>query len=455
MRRLAGLAMFLGACAGQVSGPTGAADLAGAPDLVSAPAPDLAGGPVDGGGAGGDLAPASTGPTRYLPGVLHAPLTSSVLDGLGAVLSANTGRKSVFAKVGDSITADTNFLDCFAGSDVMLDTYSALEPTRAFFNATAVDGTNTSWNRTSLAATVGWNASNALAGSPSPIEQELQAIAPAFAVVMFGTNQTDPCCVESFEHDLTAVVDALLGKSVIPILSTIPPRADATANALVPDMNAVVRAVAQHRQVPYMDFWQTLINLPSYGLYPDGVHPAPYVSGGGHPCWLTTAGLTEGINQRNLITLTALDRMRRFLLEADSQPPPDADPPQLAGDGSWTAPLEIDALAFVDVNDTSKSMTSTANVYSCAPQDESGPEVVYKLVLNEATHLRMRVFVDAGVDVDLQWLSAPSPTSCLARNDKLLDLTAGPGTFYLAVDTFVSGGVKKSGPYRLTIIKVP
>jgi hypothetical protein len=399
-------------------------------------------------------AAASAGPARYLPGILHSPFTASILDGLSAALAATSGRKSVFAKIGDSITADTNFLDCYAGSDIMLDQYAALGPSRDFFNVTPADASSSSFNRTSLAAAAGQTAGWAIGGSPSPIDQEVAAITPAFAVVMFGTNETDSTLIHAFERNLTGVVDALLGHGVVPLVSTIPPRGDsATVDALVPEMNAVVRAVAQRRQIPYMDYWQTLVNLPQYGLSADGVNPAPYA---GHPCWLTAAGLAEAMNQRNWITLTALDRVRRFLLEADSRPPPDPDPPSLAGSGTWDDPLVVDALPFIDVNDTSMSATSIANVYSCAPQNEGGPEIVYQVTLAAPTHLHMRVFEDPGVDVDLQWLSMPSASACLARADNDLDVMAPAGTYWLSIDSYVPSttGVAKAGAYRLTMVAV-
>ena len=258
----------------------------------------------------------------------------------------------------------------------MLQASAGAEPTRQYFAATDVGGGKDSFNRTSLAAMVGWQASKALAGSPTPIDQEVAAIMPGFAVVMFGTNETDPCCVEAFEKNLTAVVDALVQKGVVPLVSSIPPRGDdAAANALVPEMNAVVRAVAQHRQIPYMDFWQTLINLPSYGLAGDGVHPQVYVSSGVHGCWFTDPALQLGVNQRNQLVLDSLDRVKRALVDGA---PPEAGPPALAGSGTFPDPYLVDALPFVDSADTSSSPSSVAGVYSCAPQNEGGPEIVYR-----------------------------------------------------------------------------
>jgi hypothetical protein len=404
----------------------------------------------DGGGRsdGGMIEPG--GKTRYPAGALHSPMSTAVVDRLKAVLAASPHKREVFAKIGDSITNSTTFLNCFSGTNIMWGAESALEPSRAYFDRVIVDGTATSFDRDSICAQDGWNAGTALMGSPSPLAQEVAAIDPAFAVVMYGTNDTYDGGQFAFEKNLRGVIDSLLAGGVIPIVSTIPPRGDSAAmNDLVPEMNAIIRALAESRQVPLVDYWQTLIGLPSYGLAGDGVHPQAYGSGA---CWFTSDALQFGVNQRNRVTMQALDRVKRFVVDSAA---PEAAPPALTGAGTFANPRIIDVLPFVDSDDTSTSTSSTANVYSCGTQNEGGPEIVYKLELSAPTRLRARVYCDDGVDVDLHWLDAASPTSCLTRNDKTIEVTAGPGTFWLAADTFVSAGTPKPGKYRLTIVAVP
>jgi len=416
-------------------------------------APDLAGrdGGADLGGLPDGALPA--GPVRYPAGVLHSPMSRSVVERLQAILASTPHRKDVFMKVGDSITVNTNFLNCFAGMDVKLDAFSGLEPSRQFFKQTLADATKSSFDRASLAAVVGWNTNDPLAGTPPvPLDQEIAAIDPAFAVVMMGTNDTEAIGVQNFERNLGKLVDAILAAKIVPLVSTIPPRSDPTANAVVPDMNAVVRAVAQSRQVPYLDLWQTMTPLPQLGLGGDGVHPNVYLSSGAHGCWLTADGLMFGFNQRNKITLEALDRVHRYLQNGEA---PEPAPAPLTGSGTFDDPRVIDALPFVDDGDTTASKSSAANVYACGAQDESGPEIVYQVVLGAPTNLRARVFADEGADIDVHWLDAPDPTRCTARADKTFDVSAGPGTFYLVADTFVSGGVPQAGGYRLSLVQLP
>lgn len=394
--------------------------------------------------------PPPSGPTRYPFGPLQSPMSAAVIArAKKAIEGAPTHRPDVFAKVGDSITVNTNFLNCFAGTDVKLDKYAALEPTRAFFAKTKV-GSVTSFNRATLAAGVGWSAAKTISGTPSFVEQEVAAIQPTFAVLMLGTNDTYATGVDPFERNLRKNVDLLLAMKVLPIVSTIPQRADKPdAAALVPEMNAVIRAVAQARQIPLVDFFEALEPLaPGFGLAGDGIHPQVYVSAGAHGCWLTKEGLTEGFNGRNLVTLDALDRVKRFVLETAA---PEPAPPALAGDGTWATPYVVDSIPFVDDRDTSKVKTRVEKVYACSSADESGPEVVYTLTLAKPQKLRVHVFDDDGVDVDVHWLTGATGATCTQRDDKLLDVDAPAGTFRIVVDTFAAAGVEKSGAYRITI----
>ncbi|MDI1450494.1 SGNH/GDSL hydrolase family protein [Polyangium sp. 6x1] len=406
-----------------------------------------------GGGSGGGSVPEPSGPIRYPHGLRHSPLSKTVVERWKGILATSPGRPTVFAKVGDSNTVNTGFLTCFGGNDIQWGASAALEPTRAFFGKDLADGAKTSFERTTLAAKVGWSSGAVLAGDPSPIDQELAAITPAFAVVLLGTNDTYPQGVEPFAGNLLGVVDALAAAGVVPLLTTLPQRDDTDeARALVPEMNAVVRAVAQARQAPLMDLFGALAELSDYGLVGDGIHLQSFAQGGVHACWFDAAGLGEGMNRRNLLTMEALDRVRRFLLEGEA---PEPRPKDLAGEGSWESPFEIDALPFVDDRDTTASKTSVANEYACSPVDEGGAEVVYRINLKEPTNLRIRVFDAAGVDIDVHFMDDPGgAAACVARADKVLDVSAGPGTYWISADTYVSASGPLPGPYLLTVVAI-
>jgi hypothetical protein len=364
----------------------------------------------------------------------------------------------LFAKVGDSITVSPYFMSCFAGDDIDLGGRDALQETVLYFRGGG------SFDRESLCAEVGRTASWALAGDPSPLEQELDATGPRFAVVMYGTNDIGWFgygmeTLDWYAGNMLDIMDLMLERGVIPIVSTIPPRDDsADADAWVPRLNMAVRGMAQALQVPMVDLHRELLALPDHGLAGDGVHPQVYTSGGAsHGCWLTPEGLTEGTNVRNLITLEALDRVRRALVAGE--PPPDAAAapgvPAL-GDGSALSPFVIDELPFAHLASTLLSPNRDLDVYTgcSSTADESGPELTYELDLVAPARVRAMVLDRGDVDIDVHLLDATGTAAgCLDRDHRAVVADLAPGRYLLVLDTFVDGGVELAGEYLLVVME--
>ncbi len=415
---------------------------------------DLDGGEDSGGADGGGGGPGGSGFVRYPADARHSPITPALADHLVAIAAAAPGSgEAVFAKVGDSITVSTSFLHCFASAGATdLAGRSELEETLAAFRAGDAAGT-TPYDRTSAAAGIGWNAGTVLDGAPSPLASEIAAIAPRFAVVMYGTNDVGFENPAWYGENLAAVLDQLIAAGVVPVLSSIPPRDDdAAVDALVPLHDAIALGLAEARQIPFMDFHGALLPLAGHGLAPDGVHPNTYPGGGG--CALTADGLQYGYNVRNLLALEGLDRARRSLLGQAPDPDGSGRAP-LAGAGTGGDPLVIDGLPFTHAADTSGAAQRELDLYDgCAAEaDESGPEVVYRLEVTAPTAVHL-VLVDGGeVDVDLHLLRGEASTAaCVERNDRAIRRTLEPGTWFVVVDTYVAAGAEQGGAYLLAAV---
>lgn len=432
---------------------------------------DAGAGGGSGGGTGGDAgdttdagAPdAGTSTDAGLAGLLypvgqrHSPLTESVAAHLREIAALGPSlHDDIFSKVGDSNTVNTNYVSCFAGANVNLDVHTALEPALSHFKAGAA-GTTTPFDRTGLAATVGWSAWAPITGSPSPLDQEVAAVSPRFATVMFGTNDIQAADLFAYGRNLFGVVDRLLAKGVIPLVTSIPPRDDsATADAWVPRYDLVARGVAQARKIPFVDLTPELRLLPNHGIGPDGLHLEVYtVSGAPRGCVLTPTGLEHGHNLRNLMTLEGLARAWDAVRSA---PAPDATAPVLPGDGSAASPFEIPSLPFVDLHDTRVEGASTIASYPgcAAAQNESGHELFYRFTLAQPATVRIFVISLGGSDLDVHLLSAPTGVACLERNDTQILRSLSAGTYWLSLDTFVtSAGVAKSGEFLVGVMTEP
>lgn len=125
-------------------------------------------------------------------------------------------------------------------------------------------------------------------------------------------------------------------------------------------------------------------------------------------------------------------------------------------DGTLQHPFEIPGdprvPAWQDTRDTAQAPSDLLDRYPGHAQDESGPEVFYRLRLARRTAVRARIGAQpAGVDVDLHLLSSVAPTVVVARGDRELSAVLDPGDYLLVLDTFVSNGVARPGRYDLTV----
>jgi len=393
---------------------------------------------------GADRAP-TVGET-YPHGRTQSPLTTAVAARLREIAARGERNPRVFSKVGASATVNRNYLRCFAGDDVDLAGREHLRETLEHFRAGEPDP----FRRVSDSATVGWHAGRAVWGRPAPINLEIRHADPRFAVVMYGTNDIELGRPEQYAELLLRLVHMIERRGVVPILSTIMPRDDdPEADEVVALYNAVVRGVAQWRRLPMIDYHRELSRLPDHGLASDRLHPnVHFVDGDPRGCDFTPLGLTHGYNIRNLITLEALDRSRRVLLEGE--PPPDRPATAPTGRGTFADPIAA-ALPFAHASDTRRAAQDAVDDYpGCdADQDESGPEVVYRVALDEPAEITAMVVTEGRADVDLHVMTpSDGDPTCAARADGMLTVDLDAGEHFFVVDTFVDNdGDAHAGEY--------
>jgi hypothetical protein len=298
-------------------------------------------------GPGGAGAAAADGPAvADLPIVPR--IDAAMKERLRAVLAHGKvlgNRPRVFAKVGDSISAGSAFLSALDCSrPARWGRFPHLRSTVTFYRRQHVTHASvpceptTSFGRASRAAVPGWTVDDALAfpgGEPrdgcergeSPLECEYRDLAPAVAIVMYGTNDVgyteDPT---RFRQGLRELVRTSVDWGVIPILSTIPPRLDRPRiGRRVAAYNAAIARVAREEQVPLLNYWRSLQGprVIHFGLGDDGVHPQVLGRCRPHclPLDFTRRGLRYGVNLRNLTALQALHKVRRVVLQ-DGEPDP-------------------------------------------------------------------------------------------------------------------------------------
>ncbi len=391
------------------------------------------------------------GPAIYPPGRVHSPITAYVADGLrDAIARGPQLRDDVFLKAGASTTVSHNTLHCFAGDNVDLGAHDHLAPTLAYFLGGDAAGT-TPFDRETLAAESGRGAGWCIGGDPSPLQREVQAIEPRLALVHYGTNDmgfgaTYESASYPFYANMTTLLDELLDQGIVPIVFGITRRGDSDgAQRWVATYNAILRGLAQARQIPFVDTYAAIDPLPGHGLSSDGLHLEAWEGGA---CMLVDEGLQHGHNMRNLIALEVLDRAVAVLVDDAAELDPAEPPPP--GEGTHDAPWPVTALPFADRRDTSGAASSIDVYPECSDADESGPELFYRLELARPTAVRALVLDLEGVDVDLHVLDDAG--GCVARGDRLVEGTLAAGTWTLVVDTW-SADAPLPGEFLLVVVE--
>ncbi|HVP69290.1 MAG TPA: SGNH/GDSL hydrolase family protein [Anaeromyxobacteraceae bacterium] len=376
------------------------------------------------------------------------------------------GRLPVFVKVGDSVSSGGlrgPFLGCLDGASGARADFGGradLEEAAAYFRSVPAAGSQSPYARESLAVEVGRPAAWAAGGSPTPVERELEAVRPGVAIVMFGSNDvlcygcglTDWEMASIYFGNLRRIADQLIERGVIPVLVSAPPRSDDPAHLRrAPLFAAAVRALAQGRLVPFVDYEREMERLPGLGLRDDRVHPSFCRSGIATACRFddgSCAGrpvLSYGYNVLNLAVLDALSRVKRAVV--DRSPPPDPAPQRLEGSGTWAAPIVAAALPFVDVRDARRDGVKAVKNYACrgAPQ-APGPEVVYRLVLARTSAVRVAVLdgtsrLDGPARFSVNLLDGSGkPRGCLRAAERSVAATLAAGTYHISIDSLDPAG---------------
>ena len=388
---------------------------------------------------------------QYTTTRTHSPITRRIADHLRSIASITGLRDDVFAKIGGASLVSTNALHCLGGDRIQWSTRGELESTRQLFVGGDIEGVN-AFQRTSSAAGVAWTTADILLGEPSPLAKEHQKAQPRYALVHVGLSEIGRRSVFDFGAELLALTDWLASRGTIPILLSPLPRAAAILDQYV----AVVRGVAQGRQLPHVDLRRELETLPDSGLGTDGVHPTVMRDNAEPtPCVFDDTGLQFGYNVLNLQVVAALDRVVGVVT---GQPEPDATGTPLDGQGSHEQPYRVMRLPYVDVQNTRDSPHRAISLYrGCdAQQDESGPEYVYELTLDEAARVRAMVVSATGADLDVHVLSGGNTgLDCVERNHLQIVRELPAGTHRIIIDTFVSAGTELSGEYILAILAEP
>lgn len=271
----------------------------------------------------GQFDPASTQGIDVAALPVLPEITPAMREHLRAIYAdgqAKGNSPRAFSKLGDCMTENEYFLGPLSEARFELGEYAALRPTiEQFLGAPARSAAGKAWGEDSfatigLAAAGGFNIAGPLdptwsnpewcQGNESPLDCEFRASKPAFAIVMFGTNDVNVTDLPTYDFYLRSLISRTLDAGVIPIVNTFPTRPENPQKS--EQLNQIVARVAQDYNVPLVNLNRALAGLPNLGVDPDdSTHLS--IPPDGRVDVFTPEHLQYGFTVRNLVTLQALD----------------------------------------------------------------------------------------------------------------------------------------------------
>jgi hypothetical protein len=247
-----------------------------------------------------------------LPVIPQLTETARAIHAYGQTLGNHPRR---FSKIGDCMTASPEFLTPFGGDDYDLGEYEdELGPVLEYFDAPARDDAEiNSFGLIGVGTASGFNTAtlmDALFADPalcdpneSSLMCEYRLTKPAFALMMLGTNDVMFFEAADFDFALRTIVLDTMEQGIVPVLYTIPWRPEFPDK--VGEFNAIIAAIARDYDLPLINLWAAIADLPNQGV--DAADPIHLSEPEGTSTGVFTAEtLMYGYPVRNLITLQTL-----------------------------------------------------------------------------------------------------------------------------------------------------
>jgi uncharacterized protein YraI len=212
---------------------------------------------------------------------------------------------NVIAKVGDCSTEHWYFLSPFAWGQYNLGAYTGLQDVINHFGESLAYNSEAANNGYNVNSVMNPDYSNPAVCQPgeSALDCEYRIHNPSVAVIMFGTSDLLVMSAYEFDFYLRDIVRLTIEQKIVPVLSTFPSNVGFWNHTIL--YNQIVIKIALDNDIPLINLWAALEDIPHHGVEDDGFHLDTPPDD--NACYLTPDYLTNGYNVRNLVTLQTLD----------------------------------------------------------------------------------------------------------------------------------------------------
>lgn len=258
--------------------------------------------------------------TGELTTQLHQiPILPTISDAMRDVfiLGQSLGNHpNVMSKVGDSNSAQSIYLTPISEGNYDLGAYDFLGDTVDYFYDSfgiQPQSAKVGMNMFSLFEPI-WSDPDFCEADETPLHCEYRISKPSVAVVMFGANDVKVLNRAEYETQMRLLIEQSLENGVIPLLLTFGSDPDLNPNhAQLLRFNLITAQLADEYDVPLLNLWAGLTDLPRNGVGEDLLH----LTSTGDGLNLTGNESFYGLSLHHLLVLQALDIIHREVILVD------------------------------------------------------------------------------------------------------------------------------------------
>ncbi|HRF94509.1 MAG TPA: SGNH/GDSL hydrolase family protein, partial [Aggregatilineales bacterium] len=258
--------------------------------------------------------------TGELTSQLHAipilPTISPAMHDIFALGQSLGNMPNVISKVGDSNSAQGIYLSPISAGNYDLGAYDFLQDTVDYFYDSfgiIPQSAKVGMNMFSLFEPI-WADPDMCEVGESPLLCEYRINKPSVAVVMFGANDVKVLNRAEYETQMRLLIEQSLENGVIPLLLTFGSDPDLNPNhAQLLRFNLITVQLADEYEVPLLNLWASLTDLPRNGVGEDLLH----LTSTGDGMSLTGNESFYGLSLHHMLVLRALDIIRREVILTD------------------------------------------------------------------------------------------------------------------------------------------
>lgn len=258
----------------------------------------------------------STVNSRSLATLYAVPIIPTISDVMVKIFEQGQqlgNASNAITKVGDSLSANAQYLIPISNEKMELGPYGYLTDTIRFYGSSLASE--------SVAARIGmstygivdpiWADKTKCQPAETPLDCEFRNRKPSVAFIMFGPNDVRSMTEDKYAGQMRQIIEDTLKHGVIPVVSTFSAHSDEQFFWQSINFNLQLVSLADEYQIPLINLWSAARVLPEYGLDQDKVHLK--VSGFDYLKYDTGHEAFYGVSLHNLLSICTLDDIRHKL----------------------------------------------------------------------------------------------------------------------------------------------